>query len=171
MPLRSARFDRNTQSFRGLTHALVQTQQPDADDRGSRDEKRCEMDGIECPDRITWKRPARPIDYLVRNSQHLPVRSSLDEVRSTVCGFGFRQLLDHHRAEQQPITLDQGQVRRDNDFGFAKQPAHCGCSGFVEEPSQHRTRLRVEIHRVPRSSSSNWATILRRSPRLRGSEG
>lgn len=83
----SARFDRNTQSFRGLTHALVQTQQPDADYRGSRDEKRCEMDG------------------------------------------------------------------------------------FVEEPCQYCTRLRVEIHRVPRSSSSNWATILRRSPRLRGSEG
>ena len=49
-----------------MAHALVEAQQPEADDRGTRNEKRCEVDGIDCPNRVTGRRLARTIDYLSR---------------------------------------------------------------------------------------------------------
>jgi hypothetical protein len=116
----SGRLHGDTQPFRSLAHALVEAQQSEADDRGTRDEKRCEVDGIECPNRVTEKRLARAIDYLGRDSQDLPMSSSRDEVRSTVGGFGLRQFLERHRPQQYAITLDQGQVGSDDDFGLAE---------------------------------------------------
>jgi hypothetical protein len=64
----SGGFDGDTQPFRRLTHALVEAQQSEADDRGTRNEKRCEVDGIEYPNRVTGKRLTRAIDYLACNS-------------------------------------------------------------------------------------------------------
>ena len=116
----SGRFDRNTQLFRGLAHARVQTQQSEADDRGTRNEQRCEVDGIESPNRITWKRLTRPIDYLARNSQHLPMSRSRGEVRSTVGSFGLRQFFERQRPQQYAITFDQRQVGREDYFGPAE---------------------------------------------------
>jgi hypothetical protein len=116
----SGRLDGDTQSVRSLAHALVEAQQSQANDRGSRNEKRCEVDGIERPNRVTGKRLTRAIDYLGRDSQYLPVSSSRDEVRSTVGGFGLRQFLECHRPQQYAITLDQGQVGSDDDFGLAE---------------------------------------------------
>lgn len=116
----SGGFDRNAQPFRGLADARIETQQPEADNRGARDEQRCEVDRIDCPNRFTWKRLARPIDYLAGNSQHVPMSSSRAEVRSTVGGFGLRQFLDRHRSEQHPITLNQGEVGCDNNFSLAE---------------------------------------------------
>jgi hypothetical protein len=78
------------------------------------------VDGIECPNRVTGKRLTRAIDYLSRDSQDLPMSSSRDEVRSTVGGFGLRQFLERYRPKQYPITLDQGQVGSDDNFGLAE---------------------------------------------------
>jgi hypothetical protein len=103
-----------------LAHALVEAQQSEAGNRGTRNEKRCEMDGIECPNRVTWKRLTRPINYFARDSQDLPMSSSCDEVRSTVGGFGFRQFLERHGPQQYAITLDQGEVGRDDYSGLTE---------------------------------------------------
>jgi hypothetical protein len=103
-----------------LAHAFVEAQQSEAGGRGTRNEKRCEVDGIERPNRVTRKRLTRTIDYLSRNSQDLPMSSSRDEVRPTVGGFGFRQFLESHRPEQYAIALNQGQVGSDDDFGLAE---------------------------------------------------
>ncbi len=116
----SRRLDGNTQPFRSYAHALVETQQSEADDRGTRDEKRREVDGIECPNRVTGKGLTRAIDYLAGDSQDLPMSRSRDEVRPTVGGFGFRQILERYCPQQYAITLDQGQVGSDDDFRFAK---------------------------------------------------
>ena len=75
----SGRLDGNTQPFRGLAHALIKAQQSEADDRGTRNEQRCEVDGIEYPNRVTGKRLTRAIDYLARDSQDLPMSGSRDE--------------------------------------------------------------------------------------------
>jgi hypothetical protein len=45
---------------------------------------------------------------------------SRDEVRSAVSGFGLRQFLERHRPQQYAITLNQGQIGRDDDFGLAE---------------------------------------------------
>jgi hypothetical protein len=103
-----------------LAHVLIEAQQSEADDRRTRNEKRCEVDGIECPNRVTGKRLTCAIDYLGRNSQNVPMRSSRDEVRSTVGGFGLRQFLERHCSQHYAITLDQGQVGSDDDFGCAE---------------------------------------------------
>ena len=116
----SDRLDGNTQPFRSLAHALIETQQSEADNRGTCDEERCEVDGIECTNRVTGKRLTRAIDYLGRDSQDLPMSSSRDEVRSTVGGFSLCQFLERHRPQQYAITLDQRQVGRDDDFGLAE---------------------------------------------------
>jgi hypothetical protein len=62
----------------------------------------------------------RAVNYLGRDSQHLPMSSSRDEVRSTVGRFGFRQFLERRRPQQYAITLDQGQVGRDDYFGLVE---------------------------------------------------
>ena len=103
-----------------MAHALVKAQQSEADDRGTRNEQRREVDGIQCPNRVPGKRPTRAINYLARHSQDLPMSSGRDEVRSTVGGFGLRQFLERRRPQQYAITLDQGQVGSDDDFCFAK---------------------------------------------------
>jgi hypothetical protein len=167
----STRLDCNTQPFRSLAQALVKAQQSEPGDRGTRNEQRREVDGIQCPNRVPGKRLTCAINYLARYSQDLPMSSGCDEVRSTVGGFGLCQFLERHRSQHYAITLGQGQVGSDDDLALAKQAAHCGCGRLVKEPCQHRTRLRVEIHRGPRSSSSNWATLRRRSPCLRSSAG
>ena len=95
----SGRLDGDTQSFRSLAHAFVEAQQSEADDRGTRDEKRCEVDGIECPNRVAGKRLTRAIDYVGRDSQDVPMSSSRDKVRSTVGGVGLRQFLERHRPQ------------------------------------------------------------------------
>jgi transposase InsO family protein len=97
-----------------LAHTIIEAQQSEADDRGTRNEQRCEVDGIECPNRITGKRPARAVNDLARNSQNLPMSSSLGEVRSTVGSFGLRQFLERRRPQQYAITLDKRQVGRDD---------------------------------------------------------
>jgi len=167
----SGGLDGETQPLRSLTHALVEAQQSQADERGTRNDKRCEVDGVECPNRVTGKRLTRAIDCLGRDSEDMPMSSSRDEVRSTVGGLRLRQFSKGQRPQQYAITLDQRQVGGDDDLGPAKQLAHRGCSWLVKEPCQHRARLGIEIHRVPRSSSSNWATLRRRSPCLRSSAG
>jgi hypothetical protein len=116
----SGRLDGDTQPFRSLAHALIVAQQSQADDRRTRNEKRREVDGIECPNRVTGKWLTRAIDYLSRDSQDLPMGSRRDEVRSTVGGFGLCQFLERHRPQQYAITLNQGQVGSDDDFRLAE---------------------------------------------------
>jgi hypothetical protein len=65
-----------------LAHALIETQQSEADDRGTRDEKRCEVNGVECPNWVTGKRLTGAIDDLGRNSQNMPISRSRDQVRA-----------------------------------------------------------------------------------------
>jgi hypothetical protein len=103
-----------------LAHAIIEAQQSQADDRGTRNEQRCEMDCIECPNRITGKRLTRAINYLTRDPQHLPMSSSLDEVRSTIGSPGLRQFFERNRPQQYAITLDQRQIGRDDYFGLAE---------------------------------------------------
>jgi hypothetical protein len=103
-----------------VAHAIIEAQQSEADDRGTRNDQRCEVDGIECPNRITGKRLTRAVDYLARDSQHLPMSSSLNEVRSTVGSVGLRQFFERHRPQQYAITLDQRQVGGDDYFGLAE---------------------------------------------------
>jgi hypothetical protein len=103
-----------------VAHAIIEAQQSEADDRGTRNDQRCEVDGIECPNRITGKRLTRAVNYLARDSQHLPMSSSLNEVRSTVGSFGLRQFFERHRPQQYAISLDQRQVGGDDYFGLAE---------------------------------------------------
>lgn len=92
-------LDGDTEPCRSLADAIIGTQQSEADDGRTRNEQRGEVDGIECPNGITCKRLTRAINYLPHDSKHLPMSSSLDEVRSTVRSFGLRQLLERHRPQ------------------------------------------------------------------------
>ena len=42
----SGRLDSDTQPFRSLAHTLVETQKAETNDRRTRNEKRCKVDGI-----------------------------------------------------------------------------------------------------------------------------
>ncbi len=97
-----------------MAHALIETQQFEADNRGTRDEKRCEVNGVECSNWVTGKRLTRAIDDLGGNSQNMPMSRSRDEVRTSVGGLSFRQFLERQHPQQRAITLDQRQVRSDN---------------------------------------------------------
>jgi hypothetical protein len=71
------RLDSDTQPFRSLARALVEAQQSETDDRGTRNEKRCEVDGIECPNRVTGKWLTRAIDYRAdAATDGVPLRST-----------------------------------------------------------------------------------------------
>ncbi len=92
-------LDGDTEPCRSLTHSIIETQQSKANDGGTRNKQRCEVDRIEGPDRITGKGLTRAINNLPRDAKHLPMSSSHDKVRSMVGSFGLRQFLERHRPE------------------------------------------------------------------------
>jgi hypothetical protein len=83
-----------------LPHTLVQAQQSQAGHRGTRDEQRCEVNRIQCPDRVAGKRLPRPIDYLAGNPKHMPLRNSRQEVRLAIGSVGLRQFLQRDGPQQ-----------------------------------------------------------------------
>jgi hypothetical protein len=89
-------LDGDTEPRRRLAHSIIETQQSKANDGGTPNEQRRKVDRIEGPDRITGKRLTRAINDLPRDSQHMPMSSSLDEVRLKVGRFSLRQFLERH---------------------------------------------------------------------------
>ena len=62
-------------------------------------------------------------------------------------------------AAKHPITFDEGQVGRKDDIGGYQLSPSTITVLFVEEPRHYSARLRVQIHRSPRISSSRSCTI------------
>ncbi len=78
------------------------------------------MDCIKSTDWVTGKRLPRTINYFGSDPHHLPMRGCRNKVRSTVRRFGFSQFPERDGPQQYAITLDQGQIRSNNDFRLAE---------------------------------------------------
>ena len=68
------------------------------------------------------------------------------------------------------VTLDQREIRSDDQVRGRKRLPHSKPSCLIEQPCEHCTRLGVETHRLPRSSSRSCAAVRFRR-RLRGRGG
>jgi hypothetical protein len=92
-------------------------------------------------------------------------------VSTSVRSLRFRQFFEHYGAQQHSIAFDQRQVRGDNDLSGAEQLPNRSRRRLIQEPREDGTRLGIEIHRGPRSSSSNCAALRRRLRRGSGNAG
>jgi hypothetical protein len=81
--------------------------------------------------------------------------------------FRFRQLAERGCAPEHTVTLDEREVGGHDGIGARQEPANLGSRVFIQEPGKDGTRLPVDVHREPRSSSRSWAALAR-PRRLRG---
>ncbi len=161
----------HSESPGSLSHAIVQTKKCDSRDGRTGDQERCEMDRIQCANRLLRERLTRAIDDFRTDSQDLPVRGCSRQVRPPVRGLGCRQFFQRQRTQQHSVAFNECQVRGERDFSGAQESPNLRRSRLVQEPCKNGARLGIEIHRGPRSSSSNCAALCRGSRRERGNAG
>jgi len=77
------------------------------------------------------------------------------QVGAAIGHLGFSQLSERGGPMENPIAFDERKVGRHNYRRGGQRLPHEGAGIFVEEPGEHGTRLGVDTHRSPRSSSSN----------------
>ena len=73
-------------------------------------------------------------------------------------GVGLGQFAQDRCTNQHAITLDDRQIRGGDNLGRAERLAHLSAVRLAQQPRQHGTGLRVQIHREPRSASRSAAT-------------
>ena len=65
---------------------------------------------------------------------------------------GFIDFFQRDGANQHAIALDESKVGGHYQLGAAEHLAHGAARFFPEQPRQHGAGLRINVHRVPRSS-------------------
>jgi hypothetical protein len=111
------------------------------------------MNRIQGSNRWAREREAGTLQDFWPDAQQRPMRGGAGEVRSPICGIGFIKLTHRNGSMKGPVTLDERQVRRD-DLRICRKQLANGSGGFlVEKPRKHCTRLGIQAHPDPRSSS------------------
>lgn len=77
------------------------------------------------------------------------------QVGATIGHLGFSQLSERGSPMENTIAFDERQVGSHYQGRVGQRLPYEGARIFVEEPGEHCTRLGVDTHRSPRSSSSN----------------
>ena len=108
--------------------------------------------------------------FLGSDSEDVPMGRRPHQVRAPVGRLGLRHFSQDGGAPQDPVALDQCQIRGDDGVRAREDLSHVGTGDFVQEPRQNGTGLGIDAHRDPRSSSrSSDAVSFRR--RRRGKRG
>src|SRR5215469_11043853 len=79
------------------------------------------------------------------------------QMRPAISRFGFIDVSKHNRTDQHAITLNQRQIGGRHQLRTAEYLADAWSVLLSKQPCQHRARLRVDVHRPPRSSSRSEA--------------
>jgi len=125
------------------------------------------MDGIEGSNWLTGKGLPGAIDHFVGDPQDVPMRSCSRKLRAAVCSLRLRQFAQMDRSDQYSIALNESQIGCNDNLCIGQQLTNNRGGLFIQEPRENGARLRIQVHRGPRSSSSNCAA-LRRPRRERG---
>ena len=89
--------------------------------------------------------------------QHVPMRRRGIQIRPAVGRVSLGEVTECRCSDQDPVTLDQGEIRGDDDVGVCQDVSHLGSRVLAQEPRQDGTGFRIDIHRSPRSVSRSWA--------------
>jgi len=74
------------------------------------------VEGVQRPQRLTWKWSTGPLDYLIRDSQPVPLQRCSIECCPQVSGYGLGELTGILGSDQDSVALDKGQVGGDHEL-------------------------------------------------------
>ena len=109
-----------SKSFGRLANAVIEAEQLESGDGRPSDEHRCEVYGIERPNRFSRKRLPSAIDDLWTYPQHVPMGRRCRQASSSVGRVGFRELVERDSANQHSLALEDREVRGDDDVRSAQ---------------------------------------------------
>lgn len=126
-------------------------------DQRAREHGGGQVDGVERSNGLGGKRSTSPVQNLGIEVKGHPVLGRVGQQGAPLGSYGLRQEVRHHRMDQGAITFDQGQGGCEHDLGGTERIPDRGRPGLVQKPTEDCARLRVDVQRPPRSSSSNFA--------------
>lgn len=92
------------------------------------------MDRVERANRIARERLTSACHDFRTNPKNMPVCRRSGEIGSPVRCFRFSQFSKRGGAMQDPVALDECQVRRDHSVCVVENPAHSGGTVLFEQP-------------------------------------
>jgi len=104
----------------GLADAIIEAEQRQSDYRSPGYQCRSEMDRIQCSNRFARKRLPGALHNLRRNTQYLPVRCRRRQVRASIRRLRLRQFTNCCRSKYDAITLDERQIRGNDNIRSGK---------------------------------------------------
>ena len=123
------------------------------------------MNRVERSNRLARKRLAGSLDDLGPDSEDVPMGRRPHQVRAPVGRLGLRHFSQDGCAPQDPVALDQCQIRGDDRVRAREDLSNVRTGYFVQEPRQNGTGLGIDAHRDPRSSSRSSDAVSFRRPR------
>jgi hypothetical protein len=93
------------------------------------------MDRIERSDRFAEKGLPGALHNLRRDAQDLPLRCRRRQARAPIRRFRLREFTKSRRSKYYAITLDEGQIRCNDDFRGGKRSTHISRGIFTQKPT------------------------------------
>src|SRR3974390_1346379 len=119
------------------------------------------MNRVEGTHWFRGKRMPCSVNNVQTQSAQVPVGSHCIQVRPAVGGRSFIDFSERNRTDQHAITLYEYEIGGQYKLGTTEHFADAAAGRFPEQPRQHRAGLRIDVHRVPRSSSRSTAARCR----------
>jgi hypothetical protein len=104
----------------GLADAIIEAQERQSDYRSPGYQGRREMDRIQRSNRFARKRLPGALHNLRRDAHYLPVRCRRHQVRASIRRLRLRQLTHCRRSKYDAITLDERQIRGNDNVRSGK---------------------------------------------------
>ena len=116
---------------------MVEAQKLESSDSGSGDERGCEVNGVEGPNWLARERFARAVHDLWPQSEDVPMRCGRGQMGASVCDLRFREFTKRGRPMEDPVALNEREVRGQHGLGLRQGLAHECASRFVEQPREY----------------------------------
>lgn len=118
----------------GGANSIVEAKNGKVWNCGSANDCAGQMNGVQGPDRLGGERLASQGDDFRINAQYVPSCRCDLQALSAVIRFVFRYLFKRHTAKKHPLTFNQGELGRHDQFRVAQQPPYDIPTIFAEEP-------------------------------------
>ena len=136
----------------GSANAIIKSQKFHARYSGTHGQCRRQMNRAKGADGLNGEPMPGPIQNVRTDSPQVPVSGGGIQVRASIGGRGFIDFSERDGANQHAIALDESQIGGRYQLGAPERLAHGRAAFFPEQPREDGGGLRINAHRVPRSS-------------------